>query len=752
MRLFLLELLVIAIGILGAQIHHIQPDRVVILSVLDVSSDEIARDFFTLLRSIRLFGGTMNLSPIMVAVVPVKEDPSKTGALVQQLLEYKVEIAFISVLEGVSKTMNKFIAMELFDPIRFDYLLWLDADVVVLDDPFQKLSKHEFPGRIDCVPELYSYMRRYPKINTSTSLWNPKLGEFILIGEGESAPHGTCNTGVLFIDSAAISTLLSGIKKILSPGSSYLEVYGRDRFFDSLIFVAAVNLEGIAVNPLGFDMNFMAFFEVEILEDTATDSITFLHLLSDTKLLFEASFISHTAQADCNCMYENEHIPEYSLIVQYINKMLLPMENCLAMAGVNTAKIFQVLTVDIDKESFHCSLLWPLSNKAGLTRIILSNMYVSHIYLVLSCSSNYSQQMGTWSEIRILLVPFVNEEPCHLQDNFVMNEETDYRIAIHPIEKTNISTAIYRLVIPTDKHLPPDVLPSLNFCLLIAVDLKANDNSTIAEFRMTEKIQLALPEKRNSISYMKSAFDGSAISLESQIFLPEYLNFRQNIGIAIVYCCDTTKGLAVLKRLVSEWHGSHILIDVNRIPATYSGSSSSEFLAEILSECSFSKITCITTVDLLNLERKLSIRLKPSLVYIDIYDSYQEYIRLLSWWTAQLTTGGMIVGSRFSWSSIPRIPYKSNDTNTSKILKQNAICPKSDEWHLLGSGKKNEVWRDQDGNRAQYYLRDAVEDFSFNSKKNILLTYAEEIWCISESKWEVCTECSPAWYIINNNY
>jgi lipopolysaccharide biosynthesis glycosyltransferase len=44
--------------------------------------------------------------------------------------------------------MNKFESMKYFDSIRFDYLLWLDADIVVLGDPISsgELKKHTHPG------------------------------------------------------------------------------------------------------------------------------------------------------------------------------------------------------------------------------------------------------------------------------------------------------------------------------------------------------------------------------------------------------------------------------------------------------------------------------------------------------------------------------------------------------------------------------------------------------------------------------
>jgi hypothetical protein len=58
---------------------------------------------------------------------------------------------------------------------------------------------HLLKGSIDCVPDLYSYLRRFPHVNSTSHVWNPKLPTWELLGFHEIAPHGVCNTGKCLI-------------------------------------------------------------------------------------------------------------------------------------------------------------------------------------------------------------------------------------------------------------------------------------------------------------------------------------------------------------------------------------------------------------------------------------------------------------------------------------------------------------------------------------------------------------------------
>ncbi len=308
----------------------IDPIKLMIGTVIDPSSAEVVRDALSLIRSLRLFGGSLNNAVFSIAITVRDELPFTDGLLLQQLYELQVEISFAKQISScVAKTLNKFESFKLFDELRFDYFLWLDADIVVFADPVKHLRKHKYPGEIQCVPDLYSYTRRYPLLNTTSDYWNPNLPPFRLLGDNELAPYGTCNTGVLFFDSLSLKSFLIGLKMVQND-DFILKKYGHDRFIDSLFFIHAVHSQGIEVSIMPFSMNYMPFFEVELQQDTTTNEIIFGHFLSDTALYC----ISIPEPDYCRCIYENKNMQQNSLTVRTIDS-LLPMEICLVMAGAN---------------------------------------------------------------------------------------------------------------------------------------------------------------------------------------------------------------------------------------------------------------------------------------------------------------------------------------------------------------------------------------------------------------------------------
>jgi hypothetical protein len=136
----------------------LDPSRINIVTVVDPTSHEIVRDSLTFLRSLRLFGGLLNEATV-TAYIPIDDENSlidnystnnySDNGILHQLSSLGAEIKFISqAIEPTPKTMNKFESMKYFDSIRFDYLLWLDADIVVLGDPISsgELKRHTHPG------------------------------------------------------------------------------------------------------------------------------------------------------------------------------------------------------------------------------------------------------------------------------------------------------------------------------------------------------------------------------------------------------------------------------------------------------------------------------------------------------------------------------------------------------------------------------------------------------------------------------
>lgn len=173
--------------------------KMFVVTVIDTANADIVRDALTLLTSIRLNGGRLNDALIAVAVT-IQESSAVINEqhLFTRLQNLNVTIHYIEpVAQGVPKTMNKYLAFELFNPISHDYFLWLDADIVVFRDPTSFLQKHSQREGIKCVPEFYNYMVRYPQVNESLAFRNPSLPSFLLLDD-VVAPHGLCNTGTSF--------------------------------------------------------------------------------------------------------------------------------------------------------------------------------------------------------------------------------------------------------------------------------------------------------------------------------------------------------------------------------------------------------------------------------------------------------------------------------------------------------------------------------------------------------------------------
>ena len=74
----------------------IDPSKIQVITVLDVASQQITRDSFTFLRSLRLLGGTLNNATVTVFIPVVTGDPYfDENDLFSKLEALNVEIGFI---------------------------------------------------------------------------------------------------------------------------------------------------------------------------------------------------------------------------------------------------------------------------------------------------------------------------------------------------------------------------------------------------------------------------------------------------------------------------------------------------------------------------------------------------------------------------------------------------------------------------------------------------------------------------------
>ncbi|KAJ1403937.1 hypothetical protein B484DRAFT_223784, partial [Ochromonadaceae sp. CCMP2298] len=157
----LFVLLVGLTGVYGDQSGPlIRPSQLLVATVLDTASTEIVRDALMLFRSIRLFGSTFTQATFLIGITSDDDCAILDGSLLQSLykLGLNLEIIYLPQTEyGRAKTLNKFKMFALFDSTRFDYFLWMDADITVFGDPMPYLHMHKYPGEIECVPDLYRY-------------------------------------------------------------------------------------------------------------------------------------------------------------------------------------------------------------------------------------------------------------------------------------------------------------------------------------------------------------------------------------------------------------------------------------------------------------------------------------------------------------------------------------------------------------------------------------------------------------------
>lgn len=142
----------------------LSPDQVIVSISIDSSSLEIQREALRLLTSIRLFGDTLNHSPIHVCINHDVEDDSneeeiskKTYVLVEHIKSLNFEKIVISFSQSLpyptyAPSLNKMCAFDLRTPQKstttgwnmegVKFLLYLDADVFVAGDPLPLLAGH----------------------------------------------------------------------------------------------------------------------------------------------------------------------------------------------------------------------------------------------------------------------------------------------------------------------------------------------------------------------------------------------------------------------------------------------------------------------------------------------------------------------------------------------------------------------------------------------------------------------------------
>lgn len=221
------------------------------------------------------------------------------------------------------------------------------------------------------------------------------------------------NTGVLFFDNLSLQAFIDGLNTIEEDLHHMLHLVSehdkkhsinrtgvntdidsilKDRFVDSLFLVAIVHKYSIEVAYMSHAMNYMALFEVEILEDTVTPHIVMAHLLSHTSLYFhvvlpindngvirddsasgvyvdpqhriellyypennasayDALLLTTKPRYECSCSYNNKHYSKDSLIMVYIQEKIMAVPgNCFKLAGYDDRGLMASIGFNNEKE------------------------------------------------------------------------------------------------------------------------------------------------------------------------------------------------------------------------------------------------------------------------------------------------------------------------------------------------------------------------------------------------------------------
>eukprot|EP01032_Pedospumella_encystans_P028963 gene28963-32708_t len=452
-----------------------------------------------------MFGKSMNEASILVGITGSYEECIVDSTLLPLLADMGVEVVFISQTVKYAKTLNKFKMFDLFDSTKYDYFLWLDADIIVFDDPMPYLHMHRQPGEIECVPDFYSYMRRFPTVNTSAEYWNPSLATIRLLGEYEMAPNGLCNTGLLYFDSLSLSNFREGLHNIMN-NASFLEEHGSDRFVDSLIFTKVVHDMTLDVSVLPYKLNYMALFEIEIQEEAPVQDIVMAHLVSDTELYCITSpsadpgvdipalptGVPHLPAVKLlqNSTFTNMHTFSDHTVLQGCELLTPPGADWMIFADQIH---YPATLIDV---SIVCSVSHKMFNEArSHPQMTVSNDIVHGVSLVVHHSVlNVSPASASALECA--------DDVCAIYINYTIE-----------------------FVIPTDitETLNPAV-PHANFSFKIGVELLEIPHTMLektSDFTVVFENLLSPGQVYYSTNLLLSA---KSIALESQLLLPQFLN------------------------------------------------------------------------------------------------------------------------------------------------------------------------------------------------------------------------------------
>jgi hypothetical protein len=687
----------------------INPSKLLVATIIDPHVERILKDSKLLFQSIRLFGGTLNHATLLACILVDKDRPFQDDSLIASYLEMGVVIDFVPrVSNPFPGTMNKFSTLEQYDSSRFDYFLWLDADVVVFQDPIPLLSQRyrSDSSQILCVPEMYNYMSRFPRVNESEIFWNPSLSRFVLADDNLIAPHGVCNTGVLFFNSQSLTIFLATLH---SPTLRQLmNAYPTDRFLDSLCFVAIVNVATLHVEPLDYALNYMAFLEIYIerLKLTSHDPI-FVHFIANSTL--ECSL-----KETCNCMYVNdEFVSKESKIVQQIQNHLLPLQICRILADVDPLPPSLITRNEVSQTNH---------NQIDSSSSLIESNGTDHCLLSLFFPSSEMKIFYDFNEISLYLV--LKSSKCRIPIS-IREYVTKQVLFADAIEFSEISFERSTLLV---EFTFPQNLISPNGINRVELSLS---NLSLHLFLVCQS-KLTNGFQTYSLNYLINQLP---LALHSQVLLPEYLNTRQFTQKGLVICCATLSGVHVVEKLIARW-GQHPHDDTEMLKknplliiildSRPSGVTQFQTLDQLrnyfstLCQRSASRVSCVIVQEFgANATQKhffLNRNYFLNFVYLDMVGSSSFPIELaaLTRWYHALRPGGLLIGSQYT----PPILLKEFSEKYPGNFRYNELIVRSA----------------------------ALDNFAFLQRNSLLLT-SHEVFFVSRDDNDPFA-LLPAWYLL----
>jgi hypothetical protein len=467
--------------------------------------------------------------------------------------------------------------------------------------------------------------------------WNPSLPAFRLIGENETASHGVCNTGVIFLDKLYLQKFMALLVDV-ELELRQLNPFQVDRFLDSLYFVRIIHKLGIPVRILPFELNYMANFEVEILEQNVSTEPFLIHHLFDTEIYCQ----SVDDDPYCLCSYMNNHVFEGSKIVQRL-KDIIQSGNCGFLIGRRqfyenkTNHVVDEYLKQIDftivntmsPANVECKLLWPLNN----TVIVQPS---------LSLPIEFDAQFSCLE---------------------YMYPENEYNVYLS-VDLPQFSNQSVSLLVELDCKGSPSGMVRLRSH--VHIDIRGTD-------LITRKAPIALPLTFSmeidgvvSVAYTKISvyFEGYDLDflndvnentrsfpalLESQLLIPQVYLSSNKVNFVVVICCDTMKGLSTVLKFLSfkTTEDLFLLIILASSPRRIPISDAQETISL---GCSSSRVRCMMQItdDINNLSILKTLQnASIDLFYTDVYISSFHYNITLQNVHPKMIQNGIMIGSRY---------------------------------------------------------------------------------------------------------